>query len=184
VATRNTKPEVVWDGEASDRGKGWSDCQDKANCKSTLETKPKAGRSGSAGLEFTAKGSQWLGFGWNWFGWYPADSGTDASKREKLHLWIKVTVEPGKKKPAPEALTVALVGSSKGGKDMTEAVKLSDHATGLLDGEWHEVTVPIQALRYGKGATFDFSKVWEIDIGAWSADECEYKIALDDIGFI
>jgi hypothetical protein len=165
-------------------GKGWADCQDKSSCKVAVDSKANVGRAGTAGVEFTARGKQWMGFGWNWFGWWPADSGTDASKYEKLRFWMKITVEPGKKKPSAEAWTVALTGSSKGGKDMTESVHLNDYVQGFVDGEWHEIAVPLQELRHGKGATFDASKTWEIDIGAWSEDECEYKIAVDDIGFI
>jgi hypothetical protein len=150
----------------------------------SLDSKPSVGRGGSTGLEFVAKGKQWMGFGWNWFGWWPADAGTDVSKHEKLRFWLKVTVESGKRKPPPDAWTVGLVGSSKSGKDATETIHLNDYVQGFLDGEWHEITVPIDQFRHGKGLTFDFGKTWELDVGAWSEDDCEYKLYIDDVGFI
>ena len=87
-------------------------------------------------------------------------------------------------KPAPESLTVGLGGSSSNGKDATDKIRVDDYVQGFLDGEWHEIIIPIESLRHGKWSAFNPTKAWELDIGAWSNDECEYKIYVDDIGFI
>ena len=135
--------------------KGWSECQDKASCKVSLEPKPGVGHGGGTGLEFVAKGKLWMGFGWNWFGWSPADAGTDISKHDKVRFWMKVTTEPGKVKPAPESVTVGLGGSSSNGKDATDKIRVDDYVQGFLDGEWHEIVIPIESLRHGKWSAFN-----------------------------
>ena len=174
---------LVWDGEGTgSQAKGWASCQKGTNCATSVEVKPGAGHDGSTGLEFKAKGPEWMGFGWNWFGWYPPTSGTDISKHKNLGFWIKIIGAAGKK-PEPYTVTVSLQGSSKGGKDETEALKLLDYVKGFDDGEWHKVVVPLEPLLRGKGESFDTSKAWSITIGAWNQGERDYTIQLDEIEF-
>jgi hypothetical protein len=182
-AAFSAKRVLVWDGEGTgSQAKGWASCQDKAPCSATLEAKAGVGKDGSHGLEFKAKGPEWMGFGWNWFGWYPPTAGTDISKHKSLSLWIKISGEPGKK-PEPHTVKVTLNGSSKGGKDETEAVALNEYEPSVADGEWHKVVVPLDPMLRGKGEGFDTFKTWSITIGAWNQGEREYVIFVDEIEF-
>lgn len=179
------EPVLIWDGEGTGAAaKGWASCEDKTLCAATLTTKAGAGRDGTTGLEFVAKGKKWAGFGWNWFGWWPDTAGTDISAHKSLRFWLRVTAEAGKQKPPADTLRITLKGSSKGGKDTTAAVTVGDYAPKFLDGAWHEVVVPIEPLLRGEGETFDSEKVWEIDFGAWTMEECEYTLNLDEIAFL
>jgi hypothetical protein len=176
---------MVWDGEDADtRARGWAACEEKESCLAQLTVKSGAGRNGSMGLELAAKGKKWIGFGWNWFGWWPDNAGTDISTYKSLRFWLKVSAEPGKQKPPRETLRVSLRGSSKGGKDATASVAVGDYAPALLDGEWHEIVMPLEPLFRGDGETFDNEKAWELDFGAWTTDECEYTLAIDEVAFL
>ena len=176
---------LIWDGEdPSSSAKGWASCDDKGHCSVTLNSEAGAGHGGSKGLVFRARAKQWAGFGWNWFGWHPDNAGTDISKYKSLTFKLRVEAAPGKQKPPTEALQVSLNGSSKGGKDRTAAVPLSDYAQDYLDGAWHEIVIPLEPLLQGEGQGFDTTKAWAVDIGGWSAEECDYQLSLDDIAFL
>jgi hypothetical protein len=176
---------LIWDGEdTSVQAKGWASCEEKERCAASLNAKPGVGRNGSNGLEFVAKGKKWAVFGWNWFGWWPDTAGTNIAPYKSLRFWLKITAEAGKKKPPADTLRVALHGSSRGGKDTTATVTVGDYAPSFLDGEWHEIVVPLEPLLRGEGETFDSEKTWEIDFGAWTMEEVEYTLALDEIAFL
>ena len=177
------KPLLVWDGEATANvGQGWSSCQQGTECQTHLEVKANAGHDGSHGIQFSAKGPEWMGFGWNWFAWYPPSAGSDISPYKSLSLWIKVDGAPGRR-PEPETIKVTLNGSARGGKDDSESVPINDYAPGFSDGQWHHVTLPLEPMLRGKGEAFDTTKAWALTIGAWNQDEREYTIQIDEIQF-
>jgi len=183
LASFAPKALLVWDGEGTGaQAKGWASCQQGSSCTTSVDVKPGAGHNGSNGLEFKAKGPEWMGFGWNWFGWYPPTAGTDISKHKSLDFWIKISGAPGKK-PESYSVAVSLQGSSKGGKDETETLKIGDYAKGFDDGEWHKVVLPLDPMLHGKGESFDTSRAWSITIGAWNQGEREYTIQVDEIEF-
>src|SRR6476646_3471060 len=72
----------------------WANCNMKASCESSVKVAPSTGMSGSNGLEWHTKGKDWKGFGWNWFGFYPEDAGTDVTKYQNLVFWIRVKSAP------------------------------------------------------------------------------------------
>jgi len=176
---------VLWTGEPShDPGSGWASCQNESEgtCQTSLEKLAGAGRDGGTALRFSAQGSEWLGFGWNWFGWWPSHAGTDISSRKTFAFAIKVVGEPGMA-PEPFTLKVALGGSARDGQDATEAIPIVDHAEGFSDGRWHDVSLPISAMLRGKGAGFDTYRAWSFTIGAWNQGERKYEIFVDDVRF-
>ncbi len=177
---------LIWNGESADeRGSGWASCQDERSgaCQTSLAAEAGAGRGGSAGLHFNARGAEWMGFGWNWYGWWPQDAGTDISQRKSLAFAVKVVGKPGKA-PEPFTVKIALGGSALGGQDSTEAIPLVDYAPDFADGKWHDVTLPIGAMLRGKGARFDTQHTWSFVIGAWNQGEREYEIFIDDVRFM
>jgi hypothetical protein len=178
-------PFVVWDGEGHAGGSGWASCekQRENGCEARLEPSAGAGRAGSVGLVFTARGPEWLGFGWNWFNWWPVTAGSDISGYKTLSLWIKVAGEPGKT-PEPFTLRFGLGGSALGGKDQSDAVALFDFEPAFADGGWHEVRLPLSAMLRGKGERFDTQRAWSFTLGAWNQGERAYRVFVDEIRFL
>ena len=81
TAARKTASVVVWDGdEHGGSAKEWANCNLKGACQSSVKVVPAAGTKGSNGLEWHTTGKDWKGFGWNWFGFWPEDAGTDITK--------------------------------------------------------------------------------------------------------
>ncbi len=176
---------IVWNGERPhDTGSGWASCEDErpGACEARLEAKAGAGTDGGVALHFAARGSEWLGFGWNWFGWWPADAGTDIANRKSLAFAIKVVGAPGKG-PEPFTLRAALGGSARDGQDSTESIPIVDYAAGFADGRWHEVVLPMSAMLRGKGEQFDTYRAWSFTVGAWNQGERTYEVFVDDVRF-
>jgi hypothetical protein len=174
----------VWTGDAGhDGGSGWDSCQDeRAGCNTELRALPGVGRDQSVGLHFSGQGPEWMGFGWNWFSWWPKEAGTDISLRNSLALAIRLTGEPGQR-PEPDTLQIALGGSALDGSDATEAIAIADFEPDFADGQWHDVTLPLGAMLRGKGERFDTQRAWSFTIGAWNQGERKYEIFVDDVRF-
>ena len=153
---------TVWDGDsAGTSAKGWQECNKKSECKVTLAADPAAGKTG-AGLKFHGEGPDWLGFGWNWLGYWPSDGGTDISAAKVITFNIKVESQAWD----PKALTLGLRCSA--GKKESEFVTIAEFVQDLGDGKWHEVTIPLDRFLAGKGAAFDRKTAWELAVGTWS----------------
>ena len=168
---------TVWDGDAVGRdAKGWQECNQKPDCKVSLGAEPTAGKTGS-GLKFHGEGSDWMGFGWNWFGYWPADGGTDISAAKVMTFSIKVQSQAWD----PKALTVGLRCSA--GKKESEFVNIAEFVQDLGDGQWHEVTIPLDRFTSGKGAAFDKKTAWELAVGTWSTTPQNLDVYLDDVAF-
>ncbi|MGD0089176.1 MAG: hypothetical protein ABSE73_04590 [Planctomycetota bacterium] len=167
------KKEVVYDGaNIGENAKGWASAT--APSKATVAAQEMEVRTaGKKTMQFQAQGKDWMGMGWNWFGWWPEDSGTDISNHKNLSFWAKVT---GEKKPAQ--LTVGLTSNDK---KKSETADLLKYCPELLDGKWHELVVPIKDLDTKNELTK--AKVWEIDFGTWSQDEINFSLFVDEIGF-
>src|SRR5690606_2548697 len=101
--------EMIWDGDtAGGKAQGWADCDDKPNCKTKLAAAAGEGVDGGMAVHFHGEGSKWLGMGWNWFGWWPEDAGTDISPYDTLEFAIRIEVPDPKQAPEPAGMTVAL----------------------------------------------------------------------------
>lgn len=177
---------VVWNGEEKATGKGWASCNKKGECQATLEPTPDVGQPGSA-LKFHAEGPDWIGMGWNWYGWHPDDAGDDISAYESLVFSIKVESKSPSQAPDPKTVEVWLSCSCKANQDDekgTNHVKLAEYAKDFDDGQWHEVVIPLNDLYKDKGAKFDKSLAWEFDLGTWGAEPKHFDIYVDNIGFL
>ena len=177
-ADEPNKDLVIWDGDTKADGKAWTS---PTSDKITLKPNTKENHGGKQSLEFHGEGKDWMGYGWNWFGWWPADAGTDLSSADRVSLWVKVT---GDKKPAD--FNFALISS--GGKDkkntpplaMTKYVK---DAKPLTDGDWHQVIIPLKDI-YADKTDFDPKLAWEFDIGEFSQDDVNFSIFVDNVQFL
>jgi hypothetical protein len=146
-----------------------------------LEVAPGKGHLTGSALRFIGEGAGFLGGGWNWFGWWPADAGTDVSSFKHMSFWMKIEAASPKDAPDPGSLNVSLT-CSKNGKNTAELLPAKFDAK-LFDGDWHEIVLPMSLMTGGKGAVFDKGSAWQFNIGAWSADARKFVIYVDDIGF-
>jgi len=173
--------QVVWDGdETGGAAKGWADCDKKPACKALLGPEPGVGRNNSIGLKFAGEGPGWIGSGWNLFGWWPKDAGVDVSGTTHLVLWVKVEIKNAEQGFAPDALTVALKCSNSD-KCISNPAPLAKYTKDkLLDGQWHEIAVPLSDV---KKVEFDPKKVWEVGVNVWSETPKSFTVFVDDISF-
>jgi hypothetical protein len=188
---------IVWDGdEIGVTAQNWVNCNDKqGGCKAVLSAIDGVGRNDSVGLSFHAEGKDWIGFGWNWVGWYPVDAGIDATQFKNCVFWMKVTTKVKAKKndsgsaskalPNPGDITFTLVsGDGKGGGNPGGSVNPAEYTDNLLDGKWHEIVVPIsEFVKRDKSGKFNPKQVWEFDVGQWSMVARNFDITIDDVGF-
>jgi hypothetical protein len=173
---------VIWDGDENGlSAKGWQDCDKKPDCKATLAPAPAVGFNNSVGLKAHGEGPGWIGFGWNWYGWYPETAGTDISGYKSLKLRIRVEAKSADLAPDPNSMMVSIKCSSDKQKGQSKDVALAKHTKeNLIDGQWHEVTLPTADM---KKAEFDAKTAWEFVLSTWSPVARNFTVYLDDIRF-
>ena len=174
-AEEAAKDLVVWDGDAKVAGGGWAGPKVDSNF---IKPNEKENHGGKKSLEFHGEGAEWIGAGWNWCSWWPADGGTNISTADRLSFWVKLT---GESKPAD--FTVHL-GSSN--KKATPDVNFSSYVKdgkSFTDGEWHQIIIPLKEL-YGEKTEFDPKCAWEIQFGEWSQDAQKFSLFIDQIQFL
>lgn len=172
--------EVIWDGDEVSRGQGWASCDKQAEgCKSALVPTPGEGANGSSGLKLHGEGPGWQGGGWNWFGWWPENAGTDLTSYDELAFSVKVTAADKAKAPTPGGISLAF-GCSLDKKNSSDA-SLGKYAANALDGAWHDVKIPLKDFFSGKGAECDARTAWEIRVSSWSGTPVNFDLVLDNI---
>ena len=162
---------VVWDGEEHAHGLGWVSPKEPFIY---LKPQSEEAHSGKVALEFHGDGSGYIGGGWNWHGWYPANSGTDIRAFRNLSLWVRVVGDD------PGPINVGLNNSTT--RKSTRKVSLGDYCRNVRDGKWHEVVIPLVDLYTGSKG-HDPTKMWELGIDIWKPQARKFSIYLDDIGF-
>jgi hypothetical protein len=172
---------VIWDGDgAGASAKGWSSCDNKPDCRAEVGPLPGVGRNGSAGLKFSGHGAGYIGMGWNFFGWYPETASVDVSGQNKLEFWVRVVAPSPDVAPEVSAIAISL-GDNK--KRNSSPAPLADYDKTAVDGQWHEISVPIAELTQGEGKDLDLKSVWEFRISTWSASPRSFEMYVDDIRF-
>lgn len=185
AGTGSTKPNaagelVIWDGDGAGAGaKGWADCTKKPSCKAAAAPTPGVGRNGSTALKVTFEGPDWIGMGWNWFGWWPETAGVDISGYKNLKFWLRIEAKTPEAAPELSALTVGMRCSN--GKKDSESVALLPFAKDALDGKWHEVKIPLSEFTKGKGSAFDLRTAWEFNMNHWSGSPRNFEVFVDEI---
>jgi len=172
---------LLWDGEdPKSTAKGWSDCEEKGSCTTKLEVASGEGVNGSAAVHFQGQGSRWIGMGWNWFGWWPKDAGSDISPYDTLTFSVRFVVPDPNNTPPPAALTVALRCSA--GEKTSASVTLERYLQNPGDGKWHEIEIPLAEFYKGhEGEAFDPKSTWELNFGTWAPHQRSFDIYLDNI---
>ncbi len=171
--TPAVKRVVVWDGEQAKTGGGWTN-------PATMSIKPQTAEahSGNTSLEFNFKGNkEWLGAGWNWMAFKTGILGTDASEMKNLTFWIK---SKGKAGPLQiNLLCNGVVLDTPEGH--TAKVQVLRYCPQLLDGQWHEVVIPLAALKPAKG--FNPKIMCELQMGFMAEAGTDGSFFIDDIAF-
>jgi hypothetical protein len=170
---------VIWDGDDVTRGQAWASCDKEGKCKATLAAAAGEGAGGSNGMKLHGEGEGWQGGGWNWFGWYPENAGTDLSIYDDLHFSIKVTGAAKDKTPNAGGISFAF-GCSKDKKNSADA-SLGKYAANAADGQWHDVRIPLQDFFGGKGAECDSRTAWEFRVSSWSGTAVNFDIVIDNL---
>jgi hypothetical protein len=170
---------VIWDGDETTGGQSWGDsCDGKGKC-IKVAVEPGAGLNGSSALKIHGEGADWIGTGWNLFGWYPPNAGVDISPYS--HLTFQIRVEAKSPQDAPEPGAVAILLGCSGNKFDSADAPVEKYAKGFTDGKWHKVAIPISAFTKGKGSKFDLQSFWEFRISTWSGSPRNFDIYIDDI---
>ncbi|MBA3700972.1 MAG: hypothetical protein H0W78_19150 [Planctomycetes bacterium] len=162
---------LVWNGDEEAKGGGWLWPEQAPMVKPAPAAT--AARVGKMGLAMHIEGVANGGFGWNWFGWFPKEAGSDVSAYEALVFSIRVD---GAAKPT--ALRVQVKSNDNKG---TAEVDLVPLYPSICDGRWHEVSVPLTTLR--AGGQFNPATAWELafNVSAPTAMTCDINV--DEVGF-
>jgi hypothetical protein len=177
-----SKPLVVWNGDdVKPTSRSWSACDSKP-CISVAEALPKVGAKGTVGLEYRVETSKgWAGFGWNWTSWHVGGA-SNVVGRKKLKLMLQIQAESPELAPEPDAIQIGLrcAKAKACGVGLAGIGKYEPAAT---DGQWHEVSIPLEDMKPEKAAIWDPGSVWEITIGGGATAPKKFVIHLDDIRF-
>jgi len=174
---------VIWDGDRYGlRASGWTAPKNDPKALTVLAD---VGVDHSRGLVWRADGKDWIGFGWNWFSWFPENAGTNIAGFRWFVFTLRVVAASAAECPSPSSLSVALSSSRGTGKRLTRSVPLEPWgAAHLCDGEWHRMRVPLdELLNEAESQGFDQTKAWEFLMGQWSADRRLFTLYIDDVGF-
>jgi hypothetical protein len=173
---------VFWDGDGEGAGaKDWITADEKNGGKAKLAPEPGAGVNGSTGLKFHGEGPGFIGFGWNLFGWWPANAGYDITPYSHLTFQIRVEGKTPAEAPEPGAITVRLGCSANANKFESATLPVEKYAKGFSDGKWHLVSIPIAAFLKGASPKFDPQSFWELRMGTWNGESKNFDIYIDDI---
>jgi hypothetical protein len=168
---------TVWDGDTAAAGSGWAAPKADTN---TMTASDSVHNKGKKALAFKGVGAEYIGCGWNWHGWYPADAGTDISGCDRLRFNFKVT---GDAKPADFKIHL-VSNNAKSTPDVDVSKYLGSADKGKIDdGEWHEIVIPLKEL-YGEKKDFDAKLAWEVDVSEWSQDKKDFTAYLDMVQFL
>ena len=176
-------PIIVWDGDQIGlNASGWSAPNKTVK---TIAVVPNVGFAQSRGLVWQAQGSQWMGFGWNWFSWWPSEAGTDITQRRQLVFRLRIDAKLPEQQPEPIGFMVALSSSTGTAKRSTGSVQFArSDLPNLCDGSWHKIAVPLSELVEGDNVKgFDATHAWEFVLGYWSPKVTTFTAYVDDIGF-
>jgi len=164
---------VAWDGEQANTGGGWTN-----PTTATIKPQTVEAHSGNTALEFKFKGDKgWLGAGWNWLAFKTGVFGTDASEMKNLTFWIKSKGNAG---PLQINLLCngVILDTPEGHTAKVEVVK---YCPQLLDGQWHEVVIPLAALKTTNG--FNPKIMCELQMGFIAEEGTDGSFFIDDIAF-
>jgi hypothetical protein len=97
----------------------------------------------------------------------------------RLTFQIRVVSTSRDSSPDQAAVTASLRCSN--GKKESAPVPVRNYAADFADGRWHRVVIPLADLVQGKGASFDATTAWELDVSHFSSAARDFDLYVDDI---
>jgi len=165
---------IAWDGEQAARGSGWTNANGHGEV--TLRPQTAVAHSGNTALEMRCKGTLWLGAGWNWVA-FTKGEGTDVRSMKRLTFWVECSGQGSDMQ----------INLLCGGQELdtpehhTSKVGLLKYCPALLDGQWHQIAIPLTDLNTVPG--YDPTKVCELQMGVPAEKPVDCSFFIDDIGF-
>jgi hypothetical protein len=166
-----TRDLLVWNGDEEAKGGGWLWPEQAPMVKPAPAAS--AARIGKQGLAMHVEGVPTMGFGWNWFGWFPKEAASDISAMRTLVFAIRVD---GASKPT--AVRVQVKSNDNQGSAEVDLLPL--YPT-LCDGKWHEIAVPLATLQ--ASGKLDATKAWELAFALSAPAAITCDVSIDEIGF-
>ena len=167
---------TVWDGDTAAAGGGWASPNPDIN---TITVSESVHNKGKKLLAFKGGGAEYIGCGWNWHKWFPADAATDISGCDRMRFYFKVT---GDAKPVD--FKIRLTANNK---EFSAEVSVSKYLVAMDrgkidDGDWHEIVIPLKDL-YGN-KKFDPKLAWEFGLSEWSQSKKDFTAYIDMVQFL
>ena len=163
-----TSDVTVWDGEGFADGHGWIAPQGK----NSLKPSSADHYNGKQSLECHVEGNASTSAGWNWADWQMGGV-TDTTGFDSLAFYVKITGD----KPAKMQVGLACGPDKTGSANVDIAAYTPDY----LDGQWHQVIVPLKDLAKGK---FDPKTTYEIRFLSNQASESSFNMYVDVVRFL
>lgn len=171
---------LVWNGEQRDFGSSWAQAN-RAGDIAEVQLSKDASFSGDTSIYFRAKGSKWMGFGWNWEAYAP-NTGIDVRGYNYLVFQLKVE---GDLAPDKGAISAQLASGGPGNQRST-TVNIGKYLDGsLADRQWHLVKMPLMLFLdpFENAVPIEFSLMSELSLGAWTESHLDFSMYVDDISF-
>jgi hypothetical protein len=92
---------------------------------------------------------------------------------------MRVTGADKAKLPAIAGISLALSCSLD--KKSSADAPLAKYAADVIDGQWHEVKIPLRDFFGGQGAACDPRTAWELRVNSWSDTPVDFDLVLDNI---
>lgn len=171
---------VLWDGDGADSlpsGQGWATCRDTSTCTARVASIAAVGTNGSHGVHFAVHGSNGVDMGWAWNGLL-TPHGTNLSAYQILTFRIKIEAQSPALLPPPGRFYVAVGDKHSLG---TQPRLVEFCKPGFVNGQWHEVRVPLRELLEEAAPQFDPTNAISLWLSSSSLDSRKFDIYLDDI---
>ena len=160
---------VLWNGEEKSAGVGWVS---PTAADMDIKTESSTGKSSSTGIVFRmAHPNLFLESGWQWSTWTNVQT-TNFKPYTKLKISIKFS---GPRLPGDLLLSLASPGDHK----TTERLSLKHYDAAILDGAWHDLTIPLNDF-YTANMPFDSAHAVQLIFGTWNDDK-DFTVLVDDI---
>ncbi len=160
---------VLWDGEQKPNGVGWVS---PTSTNMAIKTEKGVGKANSTGIVFRmAHPNLYLESGWQWSTWAKVET-TNLKPYTRLNISVKFT---GPRLPNDLHLSLASPGDHK----TTQRLSLKRYDAGILDGAWHDLSIPLSDF-YTPDMPFDPVHAVQVIFGIWNDDK-DFTVLLDDL---
>ncbi|MEO5975972.1 MAG: hypothetical protein ABIS36_02160 [Chryseolinea sp.] len=160
---------VLWNGESNSPGVGWVSPEGDSMSIAQQDTIFRSSKNSVA--IHMARHHVFLEAGWQWSAW-TATVETNIKSYIKINLSVKVD---GPIRPDDMMLSLA----SPGDHHTTQRVSLKLYDPALMDGNWHDLSIPLADL-FTSDMKFDPAHAIQIIFATWN-ESGDFLLYLDDL---